>query len=118
MSLERALSQSVKKSLHKSKHCVSKEKPTEETAPHLRLGRQGEDIAAEYLTSCGYEVLARNVSYKWGEIDLVCQYDDEIIFVEVRTRSVGILLPPRAEMLMTCIISAGFTTTAKAWNRI
>lgn len=113
MSLERALSQSVKKSLHKSKHCVSKEKPTEETAPHLRLGRQGEDIAAEYLTSCGYEVLARNVSYKWGEIDLVCQYDDEIIFVEVRTRSVGMLLPP--EMTVGPNKLQKLTKSARTW---
>lgn len=114
MSLERALSQSVKKSLRAAKQDASKEGSAEETAPHLKLGRLGENMAAEYLASCGYTILARNVSYKWGEIDLICQCGDEIVFVEVRTRSVGRLLPP--EMTVGPNKLHKLTKSAKAWT--
>ncbi len=51
------------------------------------LGRQGEDCAARYLTDAGYRVLARNWRCPQGEIDLVTSMGDEIVFVEVKTRS-------------------------------
>ncbi len=51
------------------------------------LGRQGEKYAAEYLTGAGYRILARNWRCPQGEIDLVTSLGDEIVFVEVKTRS-------------------------------
>lgn len=51
------------------------------------LGRQGEEYAAEYLTGAGYRILARNWRCAQGEIDLVTSLGDEIVFVEVKTRS-------------------------------
>src|SRR4051794_40124475 len=44
------------------------------TAAHLRVGRQGEKIAASFLRKLGYKVLFRNFRAKCGgEIDLVCR---------------------------------------------
>ena len=52
-----------------------------------RLGRSGEELAAEHLRSLGYEVLARNFRCRRGEIDLVCRRGREVSLVEVKTRS-------------------------------
>lgn len=52
-----------------------------------RLGRAGEDFAAVYLTGLGYEVLRRNFRCRRGEIDLVCRRGEEVLLVEVKTRS-------------------------------
>jgi putative endonuclease len=52
-----------------------------------RVGRWGEDLAAKYLASKGYQVLARNVRSPYGEIDLVVQLKDLTVFVEVKTRT-------------------------------
>lgn len=50
-------------------------------------GQFGEALAAEFLQSKSLRVLARNVRCAMGELDLVCQDGDEIVFVEVKTRS-------------------------------
>jgi putative endonuclease len=52
----------------------------------MRLGRWGEDRAAEYLQGLGYSILARNVRTAHGEIDLVAAREGSLIFVEVKTR--------------------------------
>ncbi len=54
-----------------------------------RLGNEGEDLAAAYLESKKYRILARQAGIpRVGEIDLIA-YDPrggEIVFVEVKTR--------------------------------
>ncbi len=39
-----------------------------------------------FLTAGGYEIVARNVRTKLGEIDLLARHDGVLIFVEVKTR--------------------------------
>jgi putative endonuclease len=50
------------------------------------LGRQGEERAAKYLQQHGYKILQRNYYTRYGELDIVCQKQGEIVFVEVKTR--------------------------------
>jgi len=52
-----------------------------------RIGKWGEDTAAEYLTQHGYEIIARNIRTPYGEIDIVARQGDMTIFVEVKTRT-------------------------------
>jgi putative endonuclease len=52
-----------------------------------RLGYWGEEQAAKFLESSGYQVLARNFTTRYGEVDLVCIQDNVLVFVEVKTRS-------------------------------
>lgn len=52
-----------------------------------RLGRRGERIAAWYLRLRGYRILARNYRTPYGELDLVARQGDEVVFVEVKTRT-------------------------------
>lgn len=51
------------------------------------LGKIGEDMACAMLFSEGYSILARNFRSHFGEIDIICEKDDEIYFVEVKTRT-------------------------------
>ena len=48
--------------------------------------RSGEDAAAAFLERVGMHVEARNWRSSAGEIDIVARDDDELVFVEVKTR--------------------------------
>jgi putative endonuclease len=52
-----------------------------------RLGSQGEKAAGDYLKSKGYKIVERNYRCKLGEIDLIAEKDNIVVFVEVKTRS-------------------------------
>ena len=52
-----------------------------------KVGRWGEQAAADFLSSRGYEIIARNVRTPYGEIDLVAQRGGAIVFVEVKART-------------------------------
>jgi putative endonuclease len=61
------------------------------------LGRKGEDLAASYLRSLGWEIVERNYTTWLGEIDLVCRDHGTLVFVEVKTRtSSGIARPDQS----------------------
>lgn len=51
------------------------------------IGKLGEDIAVKYLQENGYKVIERNFESRQGEIDIIAMYKNEIIFVEVKTRT-------------------------------
>jgi putative endonuclease len=51
------------------------------------LGRRGEQVAAEYFTGAGLVIVDRNWRCAQGEIDLVVREGEELVFVEVKTRS-------------------------------
>jgi len=50
------------------------------------LGRLGERLAAEKLLALGYSILERNFRCRYGEIDLVAEQAQDLVFVEVKTR--------------------------------
>ncbi len=50
-----------------------------------RVGAWGEETAVGYVTKRGYEVVARNVRTPYGEIDIIAQRGDVVIFIEVKT---------------------------------
>jgi putative endonuclease len=52
----------------------------------VKLGRAGEDLAADQLRRRGYAIVARNYRCAGGEIDLVARHGAAWVFVEVRTR--------------------------------
>lgn len=54
---------------------------------HLSKGRDGEKLAEAYLRSQGCKTIAVNVTSKFGEIDIICRDQSELVFVEVRYRS-------------------------------
>lgn len=48
---------------------------------------QYEQLAERYLLSQGYKIAERNFRLRNGEIDLVAQFGNEVVFVEVRMRA-------------------------------
>jgi putative endonuclease len=59
----------------------------ERIAGRQELGAQGEEMAARWYRSSGYEVLARNWRCPQGELDLVLRRGDLVVFCEVKTRT-------------------------------
>ncbi|HEC66343.1 MAG TPA: YraN family protein [bacterium] len=51
-----------------------------------KLGKKGEEIAAQYLEKKGYEIIGRNIRVGRGEIDIIAKNKRGIVFVEVKTR--------------------------------
>jgi putative endonuclease len=51
------------------------------------LGRRGEDLAVEFLIEEGYEILERNWYFKHNEVDIIARTGDQLVIVEVKTRS-------------------------------
>lgn len=47
----------------------------------------GEDTAAQFLEKKGYKIIARNFHMRGGEIDIIAERDNTLIFVEVKTRT-------------------------------
>ena len=60
---------------------------TDKQTYQQQVGRQGEDIAADYLQIKGYQILDRNYHSRFGEVDLVAEKDGVIVFVEVKART-------------------------------
>ena len=54
---------------------------------HITTGKKGEAIAYDYLKKKGYNIVEINYKNKIGEIDIICKDKDELVFVEVKTRS-------------------------------
>ena len=58
------------------------------------IGKQAEDQAAEYLQRKGNKIYFRNYRFGRFEVDIVCEYKDQIIIVEVKAlSSLGIKKP-------------------------
>lgn len=57
------------------------------TSGKRSLGQWGEEIGSNYLKDKGYAILGRNLRTPHGEIDILAEKDNALIFVEVKTRS-------------------------------
>ena len=52
-----------------------------------QIGKMGENLTCQYLQSKGYKIIDRNFHYRYGEIDIIAKRNNELIFVEVKTRT-------------------------------
>jgi len=50
------------------------------------VGAIGEKLAVDFLKKRGYKILQRNYRCREGEIDIIAQKDEFLVFVEVRTK--------------------------------
>lgn len=57
--------------------------------PTRSLGQEGEAVAARFLEARGFEILARNLRSRFGEIDLLARDGATLVFVEVKARLGG-----------------------------
>ncbi len=63
--------------------------PTEKSV----IGKLGEDFAENYFLKKGFTV-RRNFHSRYGEIDLIAENAETVLFVEVKTRKADSLMAP------------------------
>ncbi|WP_291967193.1 YraN family protein [Maribacter sp.] len=54
---------------------------------HNEFGKEGEQIAVDYLIKNGYAIKYKNYRYLKAEVDIIAMKDDILVIVEVRSRS-------------------------------
>ena len=52
----------------------------------LKLGARGEALAWNFLRKQGYSILEKNYRTRFGEVDVIAQKGDVLVFLEVKTR--------------------------------
>ncbi|MFC1837373.1 YraN family protein [Thermodesulfobacteriota bacterium] len=52
-----------------------------------KLGAKGEEIAGRYLKGRGYRIIERNYRSRLGEIDIIAEQGQDLVFIEVKTRT-------------------------------
>ena len=67
-------------------------------SPTLKLGRRGEKCAARALRRQGYKIITRNYRTPLGEIDIIAQDGETLVFIEVKTRRKNDPIPPEASV--------------------
>lgn len=77
------------------------------------LGAFGERVAAAHLEATGYRIRERNFRTREGEIDIIAERGETLVFVEVRTRR-GDALGTAAESV-TASKAARIIATAQAY---
>lgn len=76
------------------------------------FGSRGEAYVAQFLEKKGYTIIGRNYKKKFGEIDLIAQKNQELVFVEVKTRRSEFI---EAENLISPAQQRKIIATAKAY---
>ncbi len=51
------------------------------------IGKTGESLAQDFLKKKGYRILETNFRCRFGEIDIVAQQRDTLVFIEVRSKT-------------------------------
>ena len=59
------------------------------------IGKMGEEFAAQYLKTQGFFIAARNYRSSLGEIDIIAENRDMVLFVEVKLRKSSVGYFPR-----------------------
>lgn len=58
------------------------------------IGSLGEEFTARYFTKRGYEIKKMNYHSRYGEIDVIAENSEYIVFVEVKTRKADSMVSP------------------------
>lgn len=68
-----------------------------------RIGDIGEEAAARFMRKQGYKILERGYAARGHEIDLIAEDRENLVFVEVKTRTLGRITPkePRPASAVT-----------------
>ena len=77
------------------------------------IGRRGESAAAEYLKKKKYRIVGMNYSCRFGEIDVIAENRDFVVFVEVKQRKSAAFAEARE--YVTAAKQQRVITTAQVW---
>ena len=57
-------------------------------------GRTGEEYTAQWLREQGFSIIAQNYHSRYGEIDIIAEDGEYIVFTEVKVRRRGSMVSP------------------------
>ena len=63
---------------------------------HIELGKEGERLAVALLKGKKHRILHANYRYRRGEIDIISEFENQLIATEVKTRETDIFGPPHS----------------------
>ncbi|SHK24915.1 YraN family protein [Epilithonimonas mollis] len=64
-------------------------------AEHNEFGKIAEDLAVDFLVKNKYKILVRNFRYLKAEVDIIAEFENQIIIVEVKARNTDAFLEPQ-----------------------
>ncbi|WP_312824151.1 YraN family protein [Epilithonimonas sp.] len=64
-------------------------------ADHNEFGKIAEDLAVDFLVKNQYKILARNFRYLKAEVDIIAEFENQIVIVEVKARNTDAFLEPQ-----------------------
>lgn len=57
---------------------------------HNEFGREGEEVATAFLLKKGLKIVERNWRHRKFEVDIIAEDQQDLVFVEVKTRRVDL----------------------------
>ncbi|PHR31876.1 MAG: endonuclease [Fluviicola sp.] len=78
---------------------VSSCKPT--IMNHIDLGKEGERLAVNLLKTKNHRILHENYRFRRGEIDIISEFENQLIATEVKTRETTVFGPPHCAVSRT-----------------
>ncbi|SFI29416.1 YraN family protein [Halpernia frigidisoli] len=64
-------------------------------ADHNEFGKLAEELAVKFLEDLKYKILVRNYRFMKAEIDIIAEFENEIIIVEVKARGTDAFMEPQ-----------------------
>jgi len=77
------------------------------------IGRRGESLAADYLKRKNYRIIGLNYSCRFGEIDLIAENREYVVFAEVKMRKSAAFAEARE--FVTAAKQQRILSTAALW---
>lgn len=68
---------------------------------HIELGKKGERLAVDLLKKKKHRILHENYRYRRGEIDIISEFENQLIATEVKTRETDIFGSPHSAVSRT-----------------
>jgi putative endonuclease len=85
-----------------------------------QTGLQGEQLVVDKLRDEGYEIVARNYTKPYGEVDIIAKNAHELLFIEVKTRCNPLFDPaeqiPRSKQKRIIAVAKHFLATHTGAN--
>ena len=64
-------------------------------AEHNDVGNKGEEIAQKFIQKKGYKIRAVNWRHQKAELDIIAEFENQLVVIEVKTRSSEVFENPK-----------------------
>ena len=64
-------------------------------ADHNDFGKLAEELAESFLVEKNYKILVKNYRYLKAEVDIIAQFENQLVIVEVKARATDAFMLPQ-----------------------